>query len=133
MAYQFDFSAARRILRCRFEGHLNDASLKEFYRIGEKYVAWSSPHAGIVDFTNVSELKVTERAVVELANSEPLILDPDKPRFLVAPTPLLFEMARIFQMVGESTRPNLHIVLNPEEAWRFMRIEEPRFEPIIPI
>jgi hypothetical protein len=36
----------------------------------------------------------------------------------------------MFEFEGEATRPNLHVVRLPEEAWVILGIQEPRFGPV---
>jgi hypothetical protein len=48
----------------------------------------------------------------------------------VAPTPHIFGMARRFEILGEETRPNWHVVRTLEEAYEVLDVRELQFEPI---
>jgi len=37
-------------------------------------------------------------------------------------------MMRMFQMLGEPTRPDLHVVRTMDEAYRLLRVESPEFK-----
>jgi len=130
MPYHFDFDSANRIIRCQFEGQVTDEEFKEYYREAPKYVALTSPLAGIADFSEVSAFEVTPETLRELARSTPIMPDPILPRFVVAPSPLIFGFARMFQILGEETRPNLHVVKTSDEAFEMLGAEKPKFEPI---
>jgi hypothetical protein len=39
-------------------------------------------------------------------------------------------MARMFEILGEGTRPNLHVVRTLEEAYKVLDVREPQFEPV---
>jgi hypothetical protein len=131
MPYYFEFNSAIRILRCRFEGLLTDEILREYYRIAPKYVALHAPCSGIFDMLSVNNFEVTPPLIRELAALAPIIPDPASPRFIVAPTPQMFGMARMFELQGQHTRPNLHVVRSLKEVWVILGIEEqPPFVPI---
>ena len=131
MPYYFEFNSADRMLRCRFEGLLTDEILREYYRIAPKYVALHAPCSGIFDMLSVNNFEVTPPLIRELAALAPIIPDPASPRFIVAPTPQMFGMARMFELQGQHTRPNLHVVRSLKEVWVILGIqEEPTFEPI---
>ena len=60
----------------------------------------------------------------------PAILDPELPRFIVAAAPGIFGMARMFELAGQHTRPNLHVVRTMKEVCVILGITEPKFEPV---
>jgi hypothetical protein len=128
LPYHFEFDATNRILRGRLEGHITDDILKEFYRMVEKYAAQTDPCAGIVDMSAVTALEVSPETIRGLASLAPAMPDASRHRFIVSPSPSVFGMARMFQLLGEKTQPNLHVVHLPEEVWTFLGIQEPQFE-----
>lgn len=130
MSYHFEFDSKNEILRCRFEGPVTDEALKEYYRVAEKYVALTSPRAGIVDMSAVTSFLASPQTVRGLASLPPTMPDSGRPRFIVAPAPQVFAMARLFQLQGEETRPNLHIVRTLDEVWAFLGVQETRFEAL---
>ncbi|HEU4504930.1 MAG TPA: hypothetical protein VFR79_08870 [Nitrospira sp.] len=56
--------------------------------------------------------------------------DTSRPVIFVAPTADLFGMARIFELQGAESRPNLQMVHTAEEASRVLNICDPQFAPV---
>jgi hypothetical protein len=130
MSYHFDFDSTHRIIRCRFEGRVDDQILKEYYGVAAKYVALNAPCAGILDMSAVTSVDISPQTIRELANSPPTIPDPASPRFIIAPSPQIFGMMRMFELQGQDTRPNLHILRTAKQVWVILGFEEPQFESI---
>lgn len=131
MSYQFEFDPTNRILRCRFEGHVTDKDLKEYYRAASMHIAKIDPRSAIMDMSAVTTSEISSQTVRELASLPPNLPEPSLPRFIVAPSPPIFGFARMFELEGEHTRPNLHTVRNSKEVWAILGIEEPKFQPIV--
>lgn len=131
MSYCFDFDSKTRIIRCRFEGGITDQTLKDYYGVAAKLVASKVPNAGILDLSAVTSVDISPQTVRELANSTPTIPDLTSPRFIVAPSPRLFGLARMFELQGQETRPNLHVVRSAKEVWVILGVEEPQFDESI--
>ena len=130
MPYRIVYDPTNRILRARFEGRVTDDELKEVYRLGQAQATRIDPHAGITDFSDVTTVAFSSETIHELAASTPIMRDPRRPVVFVAPTPHIFGMARMFEMLGAQTRPNLHVVRTLEEAYEVLDVREPQFEPI---
>jgi len=130
MSYHFEFDSANRILLAWFEGKVTDADLKEYYRMAERYVAATNPSAGVLDMSAVSFLEVSPQTIRELASLPPAFSDPHQPRCIIAPSPKIFGMARMFELQGQPTRPNLHVVRTAKEAWAILGVSKPKFEPL---
>jgi hypothetical protein len=129
MAFAIDFDARNSILRLTLEGRLTDAVLLDAYATVTKYVAAHSPCRGITDFSGVTKLEVSSNVVRQLADTAPAIPTVHT-RVIVAPEAHVYGMARMFQILGESTRPNLHIVRSMDEAYRLLQVESPEFGPV---
>jgi hypothetical protein len=127
--YHFEFDPATGIARCRLEGVLVDEEMKRCYRQAGEFFATIDPRGGIFDLSAVTSFEVSSKMVHELANSLPILPDPSRPRVVVAPSPAAFGMARMFEIVGESTRPNLHVVRTNQEAFAILGVWDPQFEP----
>jgi hypothetical protein len=130
MPYYFEFDSVDRILRCRFEGKITDADLKEYYRAVGKYVKLTNACAGVLDMSAVTSLEVSPDTIRELANLPPALSDSSRPRCIIASSPKIFGMARMFELQGQHTRPNLHVVRTQKEAWAILGVSNPEFEPI---
>jgi hypothetical protein len=130
MPYRFEFDFANNIFHCHFEGRMGDHELKEYYRAIAEHAARVSPRATVADFSAIGVFDVSPDTIRELAKLPPAIPHPERPRVIVAPHPQIFGMARMFELLGEVTRPNLHVVRTHAEAWAILGIREPRFEPL---
>jgi hypothetical protein len=131
MGFRFEFDPVNKILLALFEGRLTDKSLAELYEAIRKYSTATDARAGILDLSSVSELTVASDFVRELAGREPAMADATRrPRFIVAPHTFEFGVSRMFQILGESTRPLLKVVHTRDEALALLGIQSPHFEPL---
>ena len=130
MPFHFEFEPVHAILRCRVEGPVTDESLKQYYQELCAHAARLLPRSGITDFSAVTSFEVSSETVRELAHLAPALPDPSRPRVAVAPSGLVFGLVRMFQTVGGETRPKLHVVRTLEEAYAFLDVQAPRFEPL---
>jgi hypothetical protein len=133
MSYSFEFAPKDRILRCSFDGRVTDESLLEYYEQVGKYVVHTEPRAGIVDFSNVTSFDASLETVRSLARSLPAMVDVSLPRFIVAPAPHIFGIARMFQAMGEDSRPSLQVVRTLAEAYAALGVIDPKFVALEPI
>jgi len=130
MSYYFEFDATNRVLRGTFTGRVTDEEVMTFYRLAGEYAAQLNPSAGIVDLAEVASFEVSVQTMRQLAKSPPAMPERSHPRVIVAVSPHIFGMARVFEFEGESTRPNLHVVRTREEAWAIIGVQEFEFEPV---
>ena len=130
MPYTFDFDSANRILRCRLKGLVNDEVLKDFFLAGSQYAVRTQPAAGVVDLSAVTSFDVSTPAIKALAKSAPVLHEPELRRVVIAPSPGIYGMMRMFEMEGESMRPGLQVVRSEREAWAILAVRNPRFEPL---
>ncbi|MGA8525080.1 MAG: hypothetical protein WB629_03290, partial [Candidatus Sulfotelmatobacter sp.] len=87
--------------------------------------------AGIVDFSSVSDWALSSEFLRELAKREPAMADAARRRLiLVAPAAVGFGLARMFQMLGESTRPLLEVMRTLDEALAALGAQSAQFEPL---
>jgi hypothetical protein len=130
MPYHFDFDSTHRILRCRFEGRVTDYELKEYYVAARRLVAAKDPTFGITDFTAAESVDVSPETVRELASLPPVMTDQNRIRCVVAPSDKVFGSARMFELQGEGTRANLHVVRTMKAALAILGVQEPPFDPV---
>ena len=128
---QFDFDSTHGIVRGRIEGRVTDADLRNMYRkAAAMYAKLGAKMSGaITDFSAVTAFEVSAQTVLEMANLDPALPDQKKIRVIIAPKPVIFGMARMFEMFGERTRPNLHVVRTEQEAWAILGVWNPKFQP----
>ncbi len=127
MPYHFDFDLSNKIIRCRFDGLITDDTLKEFYATASKHGALNPTFNGILDTSGVTVVNLTSKTIRELAMQPPAFPDPDIPRIIIAGSTELFGLARMFDLHGSATRPNLHVVRTEREAFAILRIKDARF------
>jgi hypothetical protein len=128
--YHFDFDAAHRIARCRFAGPISDDDFRNFYADAAKVVKQLDPVGGLLDLSAATSFDVSPQTVHELAGLPPVLPQVERPRVVVAPAPATFGLMRMFELVGERTRPSLHIVRTEREALAILGVLEPHFEPL---
>jgi hypothetical protein len=124
MPFKFEIDRKYKIFRCQLYGRITDQDLREFYLLASKHAAKLNPHAGLTDFSGVTALDVSPQTARELAGFAPVMPDPKRVRVVVAPTDLEFGIARVFELEGRDTRPNLHIVRTLQEAWVLLGVRE---------
>ena len=84
---------------------------------------------GILDFSAVTDFALSSNLLRQLAKQEPCIPDPtDRPGVIVVPQTHAFGLARMFQIMGETTRPLLHVVHTLDEAFAKLGVQSPPFE-----
>jgi len=128
MAFSFAFDSATRVLLARFEGHITDEVMEDFYHRAKHRIATASELRGtIVDFSPVVEFKVTPEMVREVAWSPPIETDASRPVVAVAPSAEVFEIMWILVTEGQETRPNFHLVKSLEHAYAIVGITNPNF------
>jgi hypothetical protein len=130
MAYRVDFDSTNRILRCRLRGRVTDEDIRRYYRNAGDHVAQADPLAGILDLTGVTSFEVSPTTIRELAKAPSAFPNPDHPRFVIATSPTVFGLARMFEMQGQENRPNLHVVGSEREALAILGIQKTKFAPL---
>lgn len=129
MALLVEFDEKNIILRGTLDGRMTGAILLDFYARTAKYMASRPPCHGILDFTAVTEFEVSSDAIRQVAASPPAF-PPGYKRVLVIPKDFIYGLARMFQILTEKTRPELHVVRTMDDAYRVLQVESPEFHPV---
>lgn len=131
MGYHFEFDAANKILLARFEGQLSNKSAEEYHdALGKNWRA-TNPRAGIWDLSAVTEFTLASDFLRNLAARKPITPGlTSYPRFIVVPVTAGYGLMRMFQIVGETSRPLLHVVHTIDEALAALGVQSPHFESI---
>jgi hypothetical protein len=130
MPYLFEFDSANALLQGRLYGVVTSEDFREYFRQGIRCISAKKPRAGISDLTEVTSFEVSAQTVRDLATSRPIAAAEALLRVIVANSPDVFGMARMFEAQGEATRPNLHVVKTCRDALVIVGVQEPHFEPI---
>ena len=132
MGFVFDFDPTHQILRSTFSGQVNDEDLLDHQRMVLLLATSFDPRFAIIDLSAADPFEVTSDGMRRLAKLPPAMPKVDRPRVVIAPTDQTFGMVRIFEIEGEATRPNLHVVRSAKEAFAILGVEmeEAKFGPI---
>ena len=131
----FEFDSENRIFRARFHGQVTDESVRHCYQVWETVACRADAdalRAAIADFSDATSFHVTRDTIRELAALQPADPMVSRPRVIVAPNTGIFVLARMFQMLGKGTRPNVHVVRQRPQAFALLGVTTPRFEPFEP-
>ena len=130
MPYHFEYDSQHKILMAKFEGQVTDGLVRDFYREFGSRMAATDLRGHFVDLSDTTSFDVsadTVRAIAALAPVDPI---PSRPGVVVAPAADVFGFARMYQILGEATRPNLHVVRTLREAYALLAIASPQFKPL---
>ena len=99
----------------RFSGLVDLQTFIDGREAIRKVEGWSPSLAHVFDFSDVSDINLSKRAIETLAGARP-VFDKDSPQVLVARTDTFeFALARTFAALAK-TRRNVHVVESLEEA-----------------
>ena len=126
MHYAIDLDPAGRIVRVTVDGVLTDELLMETYGTLERLVAGKAPYSGIFDFSKVIEDLVTSEGITDLARKAAIILS-GKLRVVVASTPDLHGLFRMYEMSRDGMRADLQVVESIDEAYRLFGVHPEDF------
>jgi len=125
MPFTFEFRFKDGVLCCRLIGEVTDEVLKDFFRTGSQHALREHPSAGVVDFSEVTSFDVAAQTIEQLAKAPPVLRDSNLRRVVIAPSPGIYGMMRMFQMKGSGTRPGLHVVQTEREARAILSVQDP--------
>jgi len=128
--FRFELDQENKILLIRFEGRqLTNESLAEFYTTVRQYSISTDAYAGIFDFSSVTQVDVSTAFICQLALGEPAMPRAnERGRIVVFTNDVGFGLARMFQMLGEPTRPLFLAVRTLDEALEALGVQSPQFE-----
>ena len=129
MFASFEFAESDNVLRLTLSGEVNDDAVLGLWPKAIDIGASFPSCRTIVDLSGISRLDVSTRAVETLARRHSLDVST---RVFVAPTDSIYGTARMFQMLSENTRKNVHVVRILDEAYKVLGIESPKFVPVTP-
>jgi hypothetical protein len=130
MPYWFDYDSSHQILRGHVDGVTGDEDLLRYYSAARTVFERLQPRSAITDFSGVTAFDVSANTIRQLAAAPPALAKVEVPRFVVAPQPNVYGIARMFQQLGQETRPSLVVVRSADEAYAALGVATPRFEPV---
>jgi hypothetical protein len=131
MAFRFEFDPVNKILLATVEGRVTDELLRNFCSAARKYWAATNAHAGIGDYSSVTEFDLSNELVRALPAQKPPMPDATKnPLFIVMPMTVGYGLARMYQIKGETALPLVNVVRTLEEAFAALGVQSAHFEPL---
>ncbi len=110
-----------KLVHSIYYGELEDRDLDEQRREIAAHPDFRPDFSYLLDLTGVTKLNITTAAVHDCATN-PNLFDRESLRVVVAPAGAAFGLSRMYQMLTEQSRPNLHVVRSLEEAYKFLGI-----------
>lgn len=130
MAYRFEFDRKNAVLLMRYEGRLTQAVAEESGAAIQKYWPAIAPSAVVVDFSSVTDFAVPTQFLHRVANQVLIVDATSIPVAFVAPAPVAFGLARMFEIAGEPRRKLVHVVRAMDEALAALGVQAQHFEPL---
>jgi hypothetical protein len=131
MALLFQFDRENKILLVQVAGPLTEDVVAEVQVAIRTYSNETDAQAAIFDFSSVTEFALSTAFIQRLARQKPSMANAAQcRRIIVAPAGIGFGLSRMFQTVGESTRPLLDVVRTLDEALAALGVQSPHFEPL---
>lgn len=123
--------ALNAVLLVRLRGSLTDDSVAGIADAVRKCSATTNARAFITDVSSIIEFPVSTEFLRHLAKQEPVVTEVDtRPSIIVASKAHAYGLTRMFQTMGESTRPHLQVVRTLHDALGALGIQSPHFEKI---
>jgi hypothetical protein len=126
VGYFFELDKANSVFLSGWEGSVTDDELDSSCAAAIKFALSHPLCKGILDFTRATSFDISSEAIWRLAKSPPVPYL-EKMHVIVAPTEVIFGLGRMYSMLGDETRPNLHVVRTMKEAYDLLGIKDPQF------
>ena len=127
MVVCFEFAEAESILRITLSGDITDFAVMEIWSKGRGIVESFPSCKSIVDLSGLTHFNVSTSTITKLARSH----SPDLPaRVFVAATDVVYGSTRMFQVLSENTRKNVHVVRTLDEAYKLLGVDSPKFTSV---
>jgi hypothetical protein len=127
MPHHFAFDDEHKLLLVVMEGDIDGEEIVAIDEEMRARIARMQPKAGISDLSLVRNFNVP----AQVMRSTALRAAPypsETPRFIVAPSDLLYGMSRMYELVANRPAGKLEVVRSREEALKRLDISNPKFE-----
>ncbi len=129
MGFRFEFDSVNKILLINMEGEISDSIIRRLDGAVRKHAS-RKPDVQIVDCSGITKFAMSPDFVRRLGQRKPPAYALQARRLIIAPTPVSFGLARMYQMAGEPQHSDVTIVRSMKEALGELGIEQVRFEPL---
>jgi hypothetical protein len=129
MPGQFEFDSQHKILLLVVTGEVDDARILASNEKIAAQVNRLHPWAGITDLSYATSFDVSSNAMRSAAKQN-APYPAETAWFIVAPQDHVSGMARMYELVGSQSRPNLKVVHTRQEASSALGIQNPKFDAV---
>jgi hypothetical protein len=126
MDYVIDLDPTHLALRLTVAGNFTDEACMDSYRTLACIASQGGPYTGIADLTHVLHSPVSSETIRIIAALDPAIPGP-RPRVIVAATPVMYGLARMFQLHRDSLGGRLHVVQSLANAYEITGVRPEDF------
>ena len=127
MPHHFEFDKEHKVLLVVMEGDIDAAEIAAIDEAMRVRIDRMQPAAGISDLSLVQKFDVPAQVMRSTAmRSAPY--PPETPRFIVAPSDVLYGMSRMYELVANRPSGKLQVGRSRAEALERLGVANPRFE-----
>jgi hypothetical protein len=126
MDYVIDLDPVHRVLRATVTSAFTDEGCTDLYRTVERIASRGGPYAGILDLSPAPAFPISSKTIWVLATTNPA-LPAGKPRIIVAREPVIYGLARMFELIRDSMGGELQVVRSPQEAYDVLGVRPADF------
>lgn len=121
MGVHVTVDVSQRLVLSTFSGELTDADVVGAASLIRSHPDFDPGFSEILDYSGVTAASVSTSVVQELSRRESLY-NLASVHAIIAPQDVIFGLARMAQVFGEKTKPNVVVVRSMEEAREFLRL-----------
>src|SRR5262249_8599354 len=126
MANVIDLDPAHRVLRVTVTTAFTEEVFTNLYRTIERLASSGGSYAGIFDLSRVPDSSISSRTVRALAASKPAI-PAGRLRVIVATQPVMYGLARMFELSQDAMGGQLQVARSLEEAYAMLGVRAEDF------
>ena len=120
MPITLTIDSEKRIVYSALHGIIHEAEfLAQPQRI-QNHPAFDPSFSEIIDLRGITDVQVPPESIRQLAATES-ICNRESKHVVIAPSGLIMDFARMFQLDAQQTRPHVVIVKTPAEAYEYLR------------
>jgi hypothetical protein len=127
MPHHFEFDDEHKLLLVVMEGDVDGAEIVKIDEELRARIIRMQPSAGISDLSRVRNFNVPAQ-VMRSAALQAAPYRAETPRFIVAPSDLIYGMSRMYELVANRPAGKLEVVRSREEALKRLSISNPTFQ-----
>lgn len=120
MSVQVTIEVSQQIVICTFTGEINDADILGVRSLIRSHADFDPSFSEILDFSGITAESLTTSAIQQ-ASERASNFNSTSTHVVVAPHDVIFGLARMSQVLAETTRPNAMVVRTIDEAREFLR------------